>query len=169
MERTLIVLKPDTLQRGLAGEILTRFERVGLKIVAAKLLYPDTSHYHQHYEGIGGLKTRRGDKTFEVTMDMMQMGPVLAFVLEGVEAIGQVRKMVGPTEPKSAQPGTIRGDYAHVSYGHADKEQIGIPNLVHASADPGEAELEIAHWFSEAEIYDYETVSQKFTQPKNNK
>ncbi len=166
MERTLVVLKPDALQRGIVGEIITRFERVGLKIIASKLLYPDTSHYHQHYEGIGGLKTRRGDKTFEVTLAMMQQGPVLAFVLEGVEAIAQVRKMVGPTEPKSALPGTIRGDYAHISYGHADKYEIGIPNLVHASADEKEAEQEIAHWFSEAEIYDYETVSQKFTQPK---
>ncbi len=166
MERTLVVLKPDALQRGIVGEIISRFERVGLKIVASKLLYPDTSHYHQHYEGIGGLKTRRGDKTFEVTLAMMQMGPVLAFVFEGIEAIAQVRKMVGPTEPKSAQPGTIRGDYAHISYGHADKHEIGIPNLIHASADETEAEQEIAHWFSETEIYDYETAHQKFTQPQ---
>ena len=166
MERTLIILKPDAMQRGIAGEILTRFERVGLKIIAAKMLFPDAHHYHQHYEGIGGLKTRRGDKTFEVTVTMMQMGPVLAFVLEGVEAVALVRKMVGATEPKSALPGTIRGDYAHLSYGYADKEEIGIPNLIHASADAKEAEQEISHWFSESEIYDYEITNQKFTQPK---
>jgi len=169
MERTLIVLKPDTLQRGIAGEIITRFERVGLKIVAAKMLSPDYDHYYGHYEGIGKLKTRRGEGIFETTLAMMQEGPVLAMVLEGIEAAEQVRKMVGPTEPKSAQPGTIRGDYSHVSYGHADKESIGIPNVIHASADAEEAAQEIAHWFSNSEIYEYETVHEKYTQPRKRK
>lgn len=169
MERTLVVLKPDTLQRGIAGEIITRFERVGLKIVAAKMLSPDYDHYYQHYEGIGTLKSRRGDKAFEVTLAMMQEGPVLAFVLEGVEAVEQVRKMVGATEPKKALPGTIRGDYSHISFTYADKEDIGIPNIIHASADAAEAEKEIAHWFSESEIYEYEAVHEKFTQAKKRK
>ena len=169
MEQTLVVLKPDTLMRGIAGEIISRFERVGLKIVAAKMLAPTYDHYYQHYEGIGTLKTRRGEDAFNMNLDFMQQGPVLAFVLEGVEAIEQVRKMVGPTEPKSAPPGTIRGDYSHMSYTHANKHKVGIPNIVHASADAKEAEQEIAHWFSDSEIYDYETVHEKFTQTKAEK
>ena len=153
------------MQRGIVGEIVTRFERVGLKIVGAKMLAPGADHFHDHYEGIGKLKSRRGDDIFNMTVAMMQEGPVLAMVLEGVEAVEQVRKMVGPTEPKSAQPGTIRGDYSHMSYGHADKNQVGIPNLIHASADTTEAEQEINHWFSDSELYQYQTVHEKFTQP----
>lgn len=166
MEKTLIVMKPDAMQRGIVGEIISRFERVGLKIVGAKMLAPGAEHFSGHYEGIGKLKTRRGDDIFNMTLAMMQEGPVLAMVLEGVEAIEQVRKMVGPTEPKSAQPGTIRGDYSHMSYGHADKHKVGIPNLIHASADAIEAEQEISHWFSDSELYAYETVHEKFTQAK---
>jgi len=165
MERTLILLKPDALQRGIAGEIITRFERVGLKIVAAKLIAPDNDHYYHHYENIGQMVSRRGQQAFDVTLQMMQAGPVLAIVLEGVEAVSQVRKMVGTTEPKSADPGTIRGDYAHVSFAHADKHSIGIPNLIHASGDPAEAAQEIAHWFKEAEIFPYESTHEKYTQP----
>lgn len=166
MEKTLIVMKPDAMQRGIVGEIISRFERVGLKIVGAKMLAPGAEHFRGHYEGIGKLKTRRGDDIFNMTLAMMQEGPVLAMVLEGIEAIEQVRKMVGPTEPKSAQPGTIRGDYSHMSYGHADKHKVGIPNLIHASADAAEAEQEISHWFSDSELHEYETVHEKFTQAK---
>ena len=166
MERTLIVFKPDAVMRGIVGEILTRFERVGLKIVAAKMLAPDYDHFFQHYEGIGTLKTRKGEEIFETQMREMQQGPVIAMVLEGVEAIELVRKMVGPTEPKSAAPGTIRGDYAHMSYGHAGAAKRGTPNVVHASADAKEASAEIAHWFSDAELFDYDAVHQHFTQPK---
>lgn len=166
MERTLIILKPDTVQRGIVGEILSRFEKAGLKIVGAKMLHPSYDHYFHHYETIGKLKTRRGDKAFDVTLELMQDGPVLAYVLEGVEAVELVRKMVGPTEPKNAPPGTIRGDYAHVSFGQADKVKKGIANVIHASADPKEAEAEIGHWFSESDIYDYEATHEKFTQPK---
>lgn len=166
MERTLIILKPDTVQRGLVGEILTRFERAGLKIVATKMVQPSADHYYHHYENISKMISRRGQKAFDVTLEMMQEGPVIAYVLEGVEAVALVRKMVGTTEPKMALPGTIRGDYAHVSFDHADKHQMGIPNVVHASGDAKEAEEEIKHWFSEAEIYQYETVHQRYTQPK---
>ena len=123
MERTLIVLKPDTIQRGLVGEIMTRFERVGLKIIASKMLRPDNDHYYHHYENIGQMISRRGQQAFDVTLEMMNQGPVIAFVLEGVGAVEVVRKMVGTTEPKSALPGTIRGDYAHVSFSHADTKK----------------------------------------------
>lgn len=164
MEQTLIVFKPDAVMRGIVGEILTRFERVGLKIVGTKMLSPDYEHYFQHYEGIGTLKTRKGDEIFETQMKEMQLGPVIAMVLEGVEAVELVRKMVGPTEPKSAAPGTIRGDYAHMSYGQAGAAQRGVPNVLHASADKQEAEKEINHWFSESELIDYESVHEQFTQ-----
>jgi nucleoside-diphosphate kinase len=169
MERTLIIIKPDALQRGIAGEIITRFERVGLKVVGTKMLAPDEAHYHQHYEGIGQMISRRGQAAFDVTLQMMQAGPVLAMVLEGIEAVEQVRKMVGTTEPKSATPGTIRGDYAHVSFAYANDKNLAIANLIHASGDPAEAKLEISHWFQENELYSYEAVHEKFTQPKSTK
>lgn len=166
MERTLIVFKPDAVMRGIVGEILTRFERAGFKIVGAKMVQPDYQHYFDHYEGIGTLKTRKGDEIFESQMASMQEGPVIAMVLEGVEAVETVRKMVGSTEPRSALPGTIRGDYAHVTYGQAASIGRGVANIIHASADAKEAEQEIAHWFSESELHAYETVHEKFTQPR---
>jgi nucleoside-diphosphate kinase len=166
MEKTLIIFKPDAVQRGIVGEVLTRFERRGLKIVAAKMLQPDYQHYFDHYEGIGTLKTRKGDEIFESQLKNMQQGPVISMVLEGVDAVETVRKMVGPTEPKSAQPGTIRGDYAHVSYDQANKSGKSISNVLHASADLAEAAKEIEHWFSDSELHAYETVHEKFTQPK---
>lgn len=164
MERTLVILKPDAIQRGIVGEIITRFEHVGLKIIAAKMLQPDYDHYYHHYENIGKMISRRGQKAFDVTLAMMQNGPVLAIVLEGVEAVAQVRKMSGTTEPKAALPGTIRGDYAHISFAYADQVAMGIPNLLHASGDVGEAEQEIAHWFAENELFTYEASHEKHTQ-----
>ena len=166
IERSLIVFKPDAVQRGIVGEILSRFEKTGLKIVGAKMIQPSYDHYFHHYENIGKMISRRGQKAFDVTLSMMNEGPVIAFVLEGIEAISLIRKMVGATEPKSALPGTIRGDYAHMSFSHADENEIGIPNILHASGDASDAEQEIAHWFSEAELFSYETVSEKFTQTK---
>lgn len=166
MEKTLIVFKPDAVMRGLIGEILTRFEKAGFKIVGAKMLQPDAEHYFEHYEGIGTLKTRKGDEIFESTLASMSEGPVIAMVLEGVDAVEAVRKMVGSTEPKSALPGTIRADYAHVSYGQASSVGKGVANILHASADAKEAKKEIAHWFAEAEIFEYESVHERFTQPR---
>jgi nucleoside-diphosphate kinase len=167
MERTLIIFKPDAMQRGIVGEIFSRFERAGLKLVGAKLIKPTVDQFHHHYETIGKVATRRGQEVMDMTVSMMENGPVLAMVLEGVEAAALVRKMVGATEPKSALPGTIRGDYSHMSYAHADTNKVGIPNLIHASGDAAEAELEIAHWFAEAELFEYETAHEKFTQPRN--
>lgn len=166
MERTLVIFKPDSVMRGIVGEVVTRFERAGLKIVGMKMLQPDYEHFFQHYEGIGTLKTRKGDQIFESQLATMQEGPVIAMVLEGVEAVEFVRKMVGSTEPKSAQPGTIRGDYAHVNYNQPSLFGKGVSNIVHASADSSEAKKEVAHWFKENELYNYEAVHEKFTQPK---
>jgi nucleoside-diphosphate kinase len=158
LQRTLIILKPHALARGIVGEVITRFERAGLKIVASKMVQPTIEHYHRHYEEIGKMITRRGQKTFEVAAQMMSEGPVIAFVLEGVEAVALVRKMVGSTEPKSALPGTIRGDYAHLSFGYADEAESDVYNVIHASGDPDEAEQEVSHWFAESEIFDYTTA-----------
>ena len=164
MQRTLIIFKPDAIMRGIVGEILSRFEKVGLKIVGAKMLQPDYEHFFGHYQGIGTLKTRKGEEIFETQMKEMQRGPVIAIVLEGVEAVEQVRKMVGSTEPKSAAPGTIRGDYAHMTYGQASTAQRGVPNVLHASADADEAAKEVAHWFSASELVEYDVLHSEYTQ-----
>lgn len=169
MEQTLIVFKPDAVMRGIVGEVLSRFEKAGFKIVAAKMLQPDYEHYYQHYEGIGTLKTRKGDAIFESQLASMLQGPVIAMVLEGVDAVETVRKMVGSTEPKSAAPGTIRADYAHVSYGQANESGRSISNVLHASADAKEAKQEIAHWFASSDLHQYQTVHEVFTQPRKKK
>lgn len=162
-EETLILFKPDALQRGVVGDILTRFERVGLKIVGTKMIRPDVDHYHKHYEDIGKLRTRAGDEIFGMTLEMMSEGPVIAMVLRGIGAVELVRKLVGGTEPKAAAPGTIRGDFSHMSYEYANEQKKGIPNLIHASGNVEEAQAEILHWFSANEIYEYKALHEKFT------
>ena len=163
IQRTLILFKPDAVQRGIVGEILTRFERVGLKIIGTKMIFPNKEHYHKHYEGIGKMVMRRGEKAFDMALEFMTQGPVIAMVLEGVESVELVRKLVGGTEPKAALPGTIRGDYSHMSFGYADEHNVGIPNLIHASGSVEEAKQEIEHWFADHEIYDYHSPREKFT------
>ena len=163
IERTLILYKPDAIQRGVVGEILTRFERVGLKIIGTKMIFPDRDHYYKHYEEIGQVITRRGQKVFDNNLEVMIAGPVIAMVLEGIEAVELVRKLVGSTEPKSSAPGTIRGDFSHMSYGYGDAEDKAIPNLIHASGDLADAKQEIPHWFSDDELFDYSVLNEKFT------
>ena len=163
VQRTLIIFKPDAVQRGIVGEILSRFERVGLKIVGAKMVNPDQDQYYAHYEGISKMISRRGQKAFDVTLKFMTSGPVIAMVLEGVEAVPQVRKMVGSTEPMAADMGTIRGDYAHISVGYADAHDEAVPNLIHASGNPEEAEAEVSYWFKPEEIQTYKTLAEKYT------
>ena len=166
MEQTLVIFKPDAVQRGIVGEILSRFEKVGLKIIAVKMLSPDSDHFYHHYETIGKMVSRRGKDTFDTTVDAMGEGPVIAAVLEGIEAVSLVRKMVGTTEPKAALPGTIRGDYSHISFAYANTEGLAVPNLVHASGDEAEAKEEIAHWFQPNELFKYTATHEKFTQAK---
>lgn len=167
MEQTLVIFKPDAVQRGLVGEILSRFEKVGLKIVAMKMLNPDYDHYYHHYETIGKMVSRRGENQFKVQLGAMQEGPVIAMVLEGVEAVQLVRKMVGSTSASEAAPGTIRGDYAHASLDYVNKHNVALPTVLHASGDVVEAKQEITHWFKDSEIYaDYQTVHEYFTQPR---
>lgn len=162
VQKTLIVFKPDAVQRGIVGEILSRFERVGLKIVGCKMVNPDRDHYYAHYEGISQMISRRGQEAFDLTLEYMASGPVIAVVLEGVEAVALVRKIVGPTEPKSADMGTVRGDYSHMSFGYSNSKKIGVPNLIHASGSAEEAEKEVDHWFKVSEMYEYEDLVEKF-------
>lgn len=163
IERTLVIFKPDAIQRGVVGDILSRFERVGLEIVGMKMVTPTRDQYYEHYENIGKVITRRGEEVFCSVLDFMLQGPVIVMVLEGVEAIEVVRKLVGSTEPKSAAIGTIRGDYSHISYGRADSEKKSTPNLIHASDGQSDAEKEIRHWFSDSELHNYEAPHEKFT------
>ena len=157
VERTFVMIKPDGVQRALIGEIISRFEKVGLKIVAMKFIHVDKEFSRKHYN-------EHVDKPFYPGLEQLLIsGPVVAMVLEGANVIAQVRKMVGGTEPASAQPGTIRGDYAHISYSRADELGIGVPNLIHASDSKESSDKEINLWFSETEIYDnYETIFSKF-------
>lgn len=161
MEQTLVVLKPDTIQRGIVGEIITRFERAGLKIVAMKMVMPDEEHFHKHYEGISKLISRWGEEIYRITLSQMTEGPVIAFVLEGVEAVEHVRKMVGTTDPKESLPGTIRGDYTHITRAYTNPRGGTLPNILHASGNREEAAEEIKLWFDEVEIYDYEHPQQR--------
>lgn len=163
IERTLLVFKPDAIQRGIMGEILMRFEHVGLKIVGMKMIQPDREHYRKHYEDIGQMLSRRGEHALNNAVNFMSQGPVIAAVLEGVEAIEIARKLTGATEPKAATIGTIRGDYSHMSYDHSDVAEKSIGNLIHTSSSRSDAEQEIKLWFNENELYDYQTVHEKFT------
>ncbi len=154
-ERTLILLKPDAINRGLCWEILSRFEKAGIKIVASKMAKPDKDHYFKHYEEIGTMVTRRWQKIFEITVDMMMEWPVIAFVLEWYEVVEVVRKLVWTTEPKAALPWTIRWDYSYIGFKSADELWIWVKNLVHASGNSEEAKKEIALWFNDDELFDY--------------
>ncbi len=161
LERSLILLKPDALERGIVGEIITRFERVGAKMVGVKMLVSEKDTAMQHYTE--DLAQRRGEKVREMMVSMLMSGPILAIVLEGVEMVEVVRKMIGGTEPKSAAPGTIRGDYAHVSFKYADAKEIGIFNLIHASGSSEEAVTEIGVWFKPEELMEHTPSYTKFT------
>jgi nucleoside-diphosphate kinase len=152
IQRTLVLLKPDAVQRAHMGEIITRFEHAGLTMVGCKMIWVDKEFAKQHYAEHVGKKFYPGLEA------IITLGPVLAMVWEGVDAIDTVRKIVGPTEPKSAPAGTIRGDFAHVSYSHADEKGIGIKNLIHASANAEDAAKEVTLWFSPEELHSYKSV-----------
>ncbi|OQA37177.1 MAG: Nucleoside diphosphate kinase [Parcubacteria group bacterium ADurb.Bin326] len=161
IERTLVLLKPDAVKRGLMGEVISRFEKSGMKIAAMKLKWANPDSAGQHYGE--DIITRRGEKVRQLLIDFITTGPILAIVIEGVNAVENVRMMVGSTEPKSALPGTIRGDYSHISYARADAAGKAVANIIHASATPEEADKEIHIWFSEEEIYSYKTVYEDLT------
>ncbi|MBP6084854.1 nucleoside-diphosphate kinase [Candidatus Gracilibacteria bacterium] len=156
MQRTLVLIKPDGVQRGLIGEIISRFEKAGLKMIGLKMVHVSEDFARKHYTE--DLELRRGAKVRNMMVTAMSKEPIVAIALEGVEAIEVVRKMIGSTEPKAALPGTIRGDYAHISYGRADAQEKVVYNLVHASGDAKDASYEVPLWFSDNELVDYKTV-----------
>ena len=152
IEQTLILLKPDAVQRCIAGQIILRFENAGLKIIGMKMVRVDKDFSKKHYEAHVEKRFYKGLEKFITT------GPVVAIALEGISSVDTVRKMTGSTEPKTALPGTIRGDYAHHSYEYTDDKGIAIKNLIHASGTKKEAKREITLWFKESELYNYKTV-----------
>ena len=183
-ERTLVVIKPDGVQRTLIGEIIQRFERLGLKLVAMKMVLPTEEHIEKHYtldpewRRITGEKRikaakEKGEKLdtedpLEITAIILEKlkkymtsGPVVAMVWQGAHATELVRKIVGSTEPRSSDVGTIRGDYVLDSYIMADSDGRAVRNLVHASGTAKESEAEINHWFSENELIDYRLIQEQ--------
>ncbi len=183
-ERTLIIIKPDGVQRTLVGEIIRRYERIGLKIVAMKMLVSKPEHIEKHYtldpewRRITGEKTiasyrAKGQKPptedpLEVTDRLLKnlkkyisSGPVIAIVWQGAHAVALGRKIAGGTEPLTSDVGTIRGDYVLDSYQMSDTDDRSIRNLIHASGSVKEAEMEIKHWFKDEELINYTIFQEK--------
>lgn len=155
LQRSLVVFKPDAVSRSIVWEVLSRFEKLWYKIVGMKMMQPDRDFWYYHYETIGAVVSRRGEKVFEGLLEIMTTTPVIAMVLEWVDTVENVRKIVGKTEPFSSAPGTIRWDYAHMSFSYADATQKWLLNIVHASWNAEEAQKEIDHWFKKEELFDY--------------
>lgn len=156
IERSLVLLKPDAVQRAIMGRILSRFEDAGFKVVGMKMVWVDKKFALKHYTE--DLAKRAGSHVREMIAEFLTTGPVVAMVVEGVNAIDNIRKMVGSTEPRSAAPGTIRGDFSHVSYAYADARKAPVKNLVHASSSREDAAAEIKLWFTPKELHSYKTV-----------
>jgi nucleoside-diphosphate kinase len=183
-ERTLVVIKPDGIQRSLIGEIVGRFEKLGLKLVGVKMVLPTEEFVEQHYtldpewRRITGEKRvkaakEKGEKLptedpLEITgvileklKKYMTSGPVIAMVWQGAHSTELVRKVVGGTEPRSSDVGTIRGDYVLDSYTMADNDGRAIRNLIHASGSAKESEAEINHWFKKEELLNYRLIQEQ--------
>jgi nucleoside-diphosphate kinase len=182
-ERTLVIIKPDGIQRSLIGEIIKRYERAGLKLLALKMLIPTEEMATKHYYEVGGdawleevgrkaavAYEKKGQKSpFATFKDnglaimksnakYLSSGPIIAMIWQGNQAVGLVRKITGGTEPLSSDVGTIRGDFTLDTYQMADLDQRSIRNLIHASGAVSEAEKEIPIWFSENEILNYRLI-----------
>lgn len=155
-ERTLVLVKPDGLVRQLVGKIITRFEDAGLKIVGMKQIWIDKSFAEKHYKE--NIAERHGERVRNGLIQYIKEGPVIAMVLEGVDCVAVTRKIVGATYPNESQPGTIRGDFAHISKDFANAREVNVRNLIHASENKDDAKGEIALWFSKKELHSYKTV-----------
>jgi len=154
IERTLVLLKPDSVLRGLVGTIMSRFERAGLKIVGLKMVKIDPTFAKMHY-------AEHVNKPFYPRLEkQITQAPLIAMVLEGANAISVVRKLVGDTDCSKALPGTIRGDFGHMSLSHADEMNYVYNNLVHASSSKEDAKREISIWFKDKELFDYKKPDQ---------
>lgn len=182
-ERSLVLLKPDTVQRSLIGEVIKRFEQTGLKISAMKMIEATEAQLLAHYNKDDDWYERKGKGIVEelkkqgqaiekepieygkdiirTVVRYMTAAPVVALIMEGNQAVSVVTKIVGTTEPATSDVGTIRGDYTLDSYGHATFENRAVRNLVHQSESPEEAEREIKIWFTEAEVMRYTTAQER--------
>ena len=188
IERTLVLLKPDAVQRALIGELVQRFERAGFKIVGLKMCYASKEIAGKHYaDDEAWLKSvgEKAKKSFEargekiddalqagqrvrqMLIDFISMSPTVAIVFEGHDVINKVRLMVGDTAPNKASPGTIRGDFAFDSYGLADVSGRPIQNLIHASDSSENAKREISIWFKEDEVHPYQRVDESLLYRKS--
>lgn len=188
VERTLVLIKPDGVQRGLIGEIIQRFEKRGLKVIGLKLTSVEEEMAKKHYPvteewyvKVGkntlsdcekyGIKIEEnigtkdpieiGKKVHEWNVNFLTSGPIVAMVLEGIHAIEAVRKLAGETVPNLAQVGTIRGDFTTISAISANIKGRAIYNLVHTSKNKEEAEEEIKLWFNEEELHNYKLPTQE--------
>ncbi|KKP89741.1 MAG: Nucleoside diphosphate kinase [Candidatus Moranbacteria bacterium GW2011_GWC2_37_73] len=181
-ERTFVIIKPDGIQRSMVGEIISRFERVGLKLTAMKMLVPKAEQCWTHYNKDEAWFQSKGERIVKGREEMklpvekeaieygrdiigqlvtfMTSGPVLAMVIEGNSAVGIVTKLVGGTEPLTSDIGTIRGDLTLDSYDLAGMDGRAVRNLIHCSDKPEEAEREIKIWFDESEIIAYRSISE---------
>ena len=188
-ERTLVILKPDAIQRGLVGEIISRFEKKGLKLVGFKMAWPDEKMAKEHYFWSDEEKEASGNRTIEARKmkylpikksakkyaedvqrrlySYLQSGPVVVMVIEGAHAIEHVRKVVGHGNPLQADVGTIRADMTIDSYPLADEVDRAARNMVHASGNISEAEREIKVWFKESELVDYDLAIEKILYSKD--
>lgn len=179
----MVIIKPDGIQRSLMGEIIKRYEQVGLKLVGVKMMIPTAEQIEKHYtldpewRVVTGLKTIKSytdkgltppfsdpmDVTAEILRKVklyMTSGPVVVMVWQGAHAVEVVRKLTGSTEPLSSVPGTIRGDYVLDSYRMSDSDKRSVRNLVHASGSVKEAQDEINHWFKKEELFNYNIVQE---------
>lgn len=152
-EQTLVLIKPDGVQRGLIGEVIGRLERVGLKLVGIRLVVPNAEMIGTHY-------AKMKDPVLGHLKKLMTSGPVVAMVWEGAHAIGVVRKLIGGTEPLASDVGTIRGDFTVDSYQLADADKRAVRNIVHASGNAEEAKQEVELWFKSDELVRYRLVSE---------
>ncbi len=182
-QRSLVLIKPDGIQRSLIGEIVGRIERTGLKFVAFKFLVPSREQLITHYNKddawclakgariaedlkAHGLPVTKepleyGRDIIELIVKFMTSGPVLAFVVQGNESVAVVKKLVGATEPATSDVGTIRGDYTIDSYNHSSIQNRAVRNLIHCSESPEEAERELAVWFTPEEVIKYRLVQEQ--------
>lgn len=183
-ERTLVLIKPDGVQRSLIGEVIQRYERIGLKLVAMKMVLPKKEDAEKHYTLDPNWKKSVGEKTLasyiqkgltppiedsvelgnqvlEKLKKFLSSGPIIVMVWQGAHAVEIVRKITGGTEPLTSDVGTIRGDLVMDSYQVADTDGRAVRNIVHASGSVKEAENEIAHWFSENEIINYKLAQEQ--------
>ena len=182
-EKSFVIIKPDGVQRSLIGDIIKRFERVGLKLSALKMTVPTEDPCWTHYDKDEAWFLQKGERTISdrknaglpvdkeaieygkdivrALVKFMTSGPVVAMVLTGNQAVGIVKKLVGGTEPLTSDVGTIRGDFTLDSYHLSSQDERAVRNLIHCSDKPEEAEREIAIWFKPEELIGYRQLHEE--------